>query len=292
AGDRHPVGGQPRPYGGAGPREVGGRKRVGSVHHRRRAAGPDDGPVDGMRGRDFALQGRGAQPGALPRDGQAGQYGDEHEQAEGNTGGGPHSGQPDPAGPHPVSHPASTRNWAAGSGRRRTDSTAAAAGPAAVMRARATAGPSGMITSAHGTGVVALAVRVIAGTIRRARPIPVSKPAAAAGRLSAHCSRHRWPAWAAFPTPSAANTALCVRRERRLAATLIENPITPSSTAARPMASMAWRGAFISGLPSRAASWLAWPVTDKPRPGGRRGTRSPAVRSHQRVTGKRISWWA
>ena len=40
------------------------------------------------------------------------------------------------------------------------------------------------------TGAVESAVRVIAGTINWARPIPASRPAAAAGRLSAHCSRH------------------------------------------------------------------------------------------------------
>ena len=91
---------------------------------------------------------------------------------------------------HSVLIRASARNCAAGSGLRRTDRAAAATGTAAVTRARATAGPSGSITRAHGTGAVESAVRVIAGTINWARPIPASRPAAAAGRLSAHCSRH------------------------------------------------------------------------------------------------------
>ena len=82
-------------------------------------------------------------------------------------GGGPGAGQRHPrrAQPQPQrSHPASARNCAAGSGRRRTDRAAAATGTAAVTRAKATAGPSGTTTRAHGTGVIASAVRVIAGT--------------------------------------------------------------------------------------------------------------------------------
>ena len=154
------------------------------------------------------------------------------------------------------------------------------------------AGPSGTIARADGTGSAASEVRVIAGTSNWARPIPASRPAAAAGTLSAHCSRHSWPAWAFLPTPSAANTALCVRRERRLAATLTENPPAPSSTAATPMASMACRGAFSSGLFSRAASWLARLATVRPSPAGMRGGSPSAVRSHQRVTGKGGTWLA
>ena len=166
AGHRHIGRSQPRPQGGADRRDVTGLNR-GVSPHGRRAHRPDDGPVGGRRSRDHALQRPGAQRHALPRDRQAGQYGDEHQQAEGDSGGGPGAGQRHPrrAQPQPQrSHPASARNCAAGSGRRRTDRAAAATGTAAVTRAKATAGPNGTTTRAHGTGVTASAVRVIAGT--------------------------------------------------------------------------------------------------------------------------------
>ena len=106
--------------------------------------------------------------------------------------------------------------------------------------------------------------------------------------LSASCSRHSWPAWARRPTPIAANTARCVRRVRRLAATLTEKPSTPSSTAASPMASRACLGVVSSALCSRVASWSARTATDSPA--GKWGTWPPWVLSHNVVTDKGIPW--
>ena len=75
--------------------------------------------------------------------------------------------------------------------------------------------PAGTRTSTGGTGSPAVAVSVMAGISRCARPIPSASPTSAAGPLIMISSRQNSLAWAPPGTPSAASRARCPRRAAR-----------------------------------------------------------------------------
>ena len=157
----------------------------------------------------------------------------------------------------------------------------------------ATAAASGSVSgrsksvSGGGTGCVAAAVRVTAGTSSLATTVPRTTPSTAAGTLSSSFSRHSCSAAERWLTPSAASSAFSARRCRTFAAIDTQNPVIASSAAATASASSACCGVADSGSPVSSAVAAAEPVTALPggsapdKPGGIWWS---AVVSHHSVT--------